>query len=69
MHVDEKSEKQKEQELWKQKIKEQEEIAGGREKTDTLGREILGKKSITWQRGREMGHNFLWARQTFWVAI
>jgi len=27
------------------------------------------KKSVEWQRGREMGGNFLWARQSFWDAM
>lgn len=69
MHVDEKSEKQREWEPWKQKIKGQEEIAGGREKTETLDKEFIGKKFIKWQRGREIGGNFLWARQMFLGAI
>lgn len=63
-----KREKQREREPWKQKIKGQEEIAGGREKIHYI-KNVLGKKSIKWKRGREMGGNFLWARQTFWGAI
>lgn len=52
-----------EQEPQKQKMKEQEEIARGREKSNTLSKECIGKNPIKWQKGREMGGSFLLARQ------
>lgn len=44
MHVNKKNEKQREQKLWIQKIKEHKEIAEGREKTDALDKKYTGQK-------------------------